>query len=59
MLLRAKKGDPQGLMPKVILQAYAALKGRSSTVIYAFVSFSAACEAVPFPKPIFEASSGV
>jgi hypothetical protein len=48
---------PQGLKPTLISRAYAALKGRSSTVprafftvIHAFLSFSAACEAVPFPR---------
>src|SRR5579859_1381997 len=47
--------------------AYAALKGRSSTVVQTFVSFSARCKAVPYPigfgrhccfsaypKPIYE-----
>jgi hypothetical protein len=39
----AEEERPPGLKPPLILRGYAALKGRSSTVIPTFVSFSAAC----------------
>jgi hypothetical protein len=41
------KCDHRGLKPALILELYAALKRRSSTVLHAFVSFSATSEAAP------------
>src|SRR5438876_1301089 len=45
--LNRDDSPPQGLKPSLVL-TYAALKRRSTTVQQAFVTFSAACEAV-FP----------
>ena len=42
MKRKVRRRLPQGLKPALILRAYAALKRRSSTVLHAFVSFSAA-----------------
>jgi hypothetical protein len=43
---------PQGLKPTLILGLYAALKRRSSTVLHAFVSFSAARKLGRVQEPI-------
>jgi hypothetical protein len=47
-LHRTRKGDHRGGSPHTFKAPYAALKGRSSTAMHAFVSFSATSEAVPF-----------
>ena len=49
---------PQGLKPASFGTTYAALKGRSSTVVPTLKRFTAACEAVPFHKPIYGTCSG-
>jgi hypothetical protein len=41
----AEEERPPGLKPPLISRAYAVLKGRSSTVMHTFLSFSAACSA--------------
>ena len=38
---------PPGMKPALIVNAYAALKRRSSTLLQAFLSFSAAREGMP------------
>jgi hypothetical protein len=53
----AEKERPLGLKPDVDCRAYAALKGRSSTVMHAFVSFSASCEVVPQARESAAASA--
>jgi len=45
---------PLGLKPAPIWELYAALKCRSSTVLHAFLGFSAATETVPFPHLFVE-----
>jgi hypothetical protein len=40
-----QEGGAPGLKPALILELYAALKRRSSTVLHAFVSFSVAAKA--------------
>src|SRR2546428_1510697 len=46
----SRKGDHRGLSPHPFSTAYAALKGRSSTVAPRIMSFSAASEAVPYHR---------
>jgi len=45
--LSVRKARPTGLKPALISEAYAALKGRSSTAMHTFETFSAICEDVP------------
>jgi hypothetical protein len=42
---------PLGLKPALILELYAALKRRSSTVLRALVGFSAVCGSWALPEP--------
>jgi hypothetical protein len=49
------KNDHRGESPRGFHMVYAALKGRTSTVIHTTTSLSAACQTVPFPNLVPEA----